>query len=329
MNWMIGGFFEWFCNKIIGGMIWAFGFLANSINSLALHETSLPWVTNLRADVLWVSLTLLGLAISYKALQAYIFWSEGTADPDGSVLVKSILRALIYIGLSGFLATTVFTFGLQLAQVVAASPLMTAAQSTHSITAELTQLPTNLVGLVLGVSVGLLGGVVLMLVAVFQMAIRAAELIVYVVAGPFAALGQLSAGGGAWVGWWTNLVILSLSQAVAILAFKGFIATTQILTASRPLAWVTGTLQGAAGPAASFAGATVPDSLLGGRILLVVLMMIGWMVVAIRGPHLLRQWSYRSGVGGGGMYLASTMGGQHLQAAGKSIGTRVGGFFHV
>ena len=323
MNWLIGGFFEWVINKIIGGMIWGFAFLANSINSLALNETKLPWVQNLRTDMLAVACTLLGLAVAYKALQTYILWGEGTADPDGSVLAKSILRALLYIGVSGFLATAVFTFGLQLAQVVAASPLMDAAQTTHSITSELTQLPTNLLGLVLGVSLAFAGGVALMLVALFQMAIRAAELVVYVVAGPVVALGQLSAGGGTWVGWWTNLVILSLSQAVTILCFKGFVATTQGLTASHAPAWVSGAL-GGAGPAAAFAGATVSDSLIGARVLLVVLFMVGWMVVAIRGPHLLRQWSYRSGVGGAGVYVSQQMA---PAAVRKHLGgTRVGGF---
>lgn len=321
MNWIIGGFFEWIINKVLGFVLWLFAFLANTINSLALHETALPWVQNLRADVLWVSVTLLGLTVAHKALQSYILWGEGTADPDGSVLAKSILRVLVYMGISGFLATATFTFGLQLAQVIAASPLMTAAQATHGLIGELTQLPTNLIGFALGLPLAVLGGVILMVVAMFQMAIRAAELIVYFVASPLVAFGQLNAGGGAWAGWWANLVILSLSQGVVILCFKGFVATTQVLTASHPPAWVNGVL-GGANTAAAFGQAAVADALLPARILLVVLFMVGWMVVAIRGPHMLRQWSYRSGVGGGGMFIS-----QRLMGSQKFLGTRVGAFF--
>jgi hypothetical protein len=39
------------------------------------------------------------------------------------------------------------------------------------------------------------------------------------------------------------------------------------------------------------------------RMIFVVLLMVGWMVVAIRGPHLLRHWIYRTGVSGFGLWV--------------------------
>jgi hypothetical protein len=263
--------------------------------------------------------TLLGLTVAYKALQSYILWGEGTSDPDGSVLAKSVLRVLVYMGISGLLATTTFTFGLELAQVIAASPMMSAAQTTHGLIGEMAMLPSNLIGFDLGLPLAVLGGVLLMVVVMFQMAIRAAELIVYFVASPLVALGQLNSGGGTWTNWWANLVILSLSQGVVILCFKGFVATTQVLTAAKPLPWVSGVL-GSANTAAAFGQAAVADALLPARILLIVLFMIGWMVVAIRGPHLLQQWSYRSGVGGGGMFISQRVGPGMLTKASPRLG---------
>lgn len=332
MNNIIAGFLQWIADRVIGGVLWLAGAIANSIQTLAVQETQLPWVQNLRVDIMVVAFTLLGLAIAYKALQTYILWGEGTSDPDGSVLVKSILRAVVFMGISGFLATAVFTWGIQLAGVIAASPMLSAVQAA-ALAAQPFAQPAPLgvgIGLALALLAGLAAGIVLLLVACFQMAIRAAELIVYVLAAPIVAIGQLNSDGGTWGAWWTNLVILSLSQAVTILSFKGFIGTTQILTATHPPAWVSamlatagsnpaGTLAGNLG-AAVMASAVVPVM----QTLLVILMMVGWMVVAIRGPHMLKQWSYRSGVGGAGMFISQKLG----PRVGKGLlsGTRFGTF---
>jgi hypothetical protein len=134
----------------------------------------------------------LGPLIAYVAVTRYVLWNEGTADLDGTVVTKAILRTIIYVALSGLLATAMFQWGLDLAQVIAA----------------------------------------------IQMAIRAAELVIYVIGTPLVALGQMNADGGTWTAWWTNLVILSLSQAITMLAFKGFVGTTQVLSAAHTPAWL-------------------------------------------------------------------------------------------
>ncbi len=100
---------------------------------------------------------------------------------------------------------------------------------------DLTNFTSVSVGLALGLTLAVDLGVVLLIIA--AMAIRAAELVIYVIAAPLVALGQMNADGGTWTAWWTNLVILSLSQAITILAFKGFVGTTQMLTEHTP-AWL-------------------------------------------------------------------------------------------
>jgi len=68
----------------------------------------------------------------------------------------------------------------------------------------------------------------------------------------------------------------------------------------------------------AMAASTIMSAL---NMVFVVLLMIGWLVVAIRGPHLLKQWSYHSGVGGGMMYV----GGSVVRSGGQKVGNQVGG----
>jgi hypothetical protein len=328
MNAIILGGIEYVASKIIGFLVWLFATVANLMNAAALYQSQLPWVQNLKTDIETVAWTLLGLYIAYIAVTRYILWNEGTADLDGTVLNKAILRTVIYVALSGALATAVFQWGLDLAQVIAASPMIQAAQATNTLVQDLTNFASVSVGLALGLTLAVGLGVVLLLIAAIQMAIRAAELVIYVIGAPLVALGQLNADGGTWTAWWTNLVILSLSQAVTILAFKGFVGTTQVLTAAHTPAWLAQVAQetlpiGGFGPVALGLMETAV------RMIFVVLLMVGWMVVAIRGPHLLRQWSYRTGVSGFGVWVGGNVGKSTLGIVGKKVGGSIGTFLNL
>jgi hypothetical protein len=160
------------------------------------------------------------------------------------------------------------------------------------------------------------------------MAIRAAELVIYVIGAPLVALGQMNADGGTWTAWWTNLVILSLSQAVTILAFKGFVGTTQVLTAAHTPGWLAHVAQ-ATLPIGGFGPVAIGLMETAVRMIFVVLLMVGWMVVAIRGPHLLRQWSYRTGVSGFGVWVGGNVGKSTLGIVGKKVGGSIGTFLNL
>lgn len=325
---------EYLADKVVGAVVWFFASIANAIDGLALLQTQFPWVVNLNHDIEAVAWSLLGVYFAYKAFHAYIMWNEGTADPDGSVLVKSLLRTMIYVGISGFLATAVFRWGLDLAQVIAASPMASTAQLLqnpqhglllylHEAVNTATTTPQAVIGAIFGVILAICGGVILLVVAAIQMAIRAAELVVYVVAAPLVALGQMNPDGGTWSGWWSNLVILSLSQAVTILCFKGFVGTMEWITSPtmpKGLQIVLAAMSagGGLGPAAGI--------WIGYKVLLAAVLMIGWMVVAIRGPHLLKQWAYHSGVGGAMMYVGTRVGPQVLSKT-PLANTKIGAFF--
>lgn len=306
MNSIILGGFEYVANSVVGWMIWLVGVVADGISHLAIIQANLPWVQNVKADTEAVAWTVLALYIAFKAFHAYIMWNEGTADPDGSVLAKSILRTVIYVALSGTVATMVFQFGIGLSGFITGATMLHAAQAFHGVYGNIIAFPGSLVGLVLGFCVALGIGIVLLIIVSIQMAIRAAELVIYVVAAPLVALGQMNPDGGTWASWWMNLVILSLSQAVQMLCFVGLVESTQLLTTPADTKWMLHIVQHMPilAPVA-FPAATAMSAV---NLVFTLSMMIGWLVVAVRGPHLLKQWAYRSGVGGGMIYMGRTVG---------------------
>lgn len=323
MNSIIFGGIDYVVNKIISWIIWIVGIIADGIGHLAITQVNLPWVQNMKTDVEAVAWALLGVYFAYKAFHAYIMWNEGTADPDSSVLMKSLLRTMIYVGLSGFLATAVFQWGLSLAAYLTSTPMLHAAQSFHGFIGNIVALPGTLIGfqLAMGIAVGV--GVVLLIVVSVQMAIRAAELVVYVVAAPLAALGQMNPDGGTWSGWWSSLVILSLSQAVQMLCFVGLVESTQVLTTPADTEWIANMIANMPMTAPVAMSADVAMTAL--NLIFAVLLMIGWLVVAIRGPHLLKQWAYHSGVGGGMMYVGTSVGQNAAGSLAKRFNIGVGG----
>ncbi len=307
-------------NAVVGGLVAAIGLIADGISSLALVQANLPWVQNAKMDIETVTWTILGFYVVYIAFTRYIMWGEGTADPDGSVLFKSILRTAIYVALSGFIATAMFQWGIALSGRITGGTMLSAAQSIHGLLGNATALPGSLIGLAIGLVLAILVGVLLLCVVCFQMAIRAAELVVYVIAAPLVGLGQMQSGGGVWNGWWTNLVILSLSQAVQMLCFVGLVESTQVLTTTTP--WMHAMIK--AGPTVGLPAAAGMAVI---SMVFAIFLIIGWLIVAIRGPHLLKQWSYHSGVGGGMMYVGKSIGGNAL--SGRLKGTRIGTFLKL
>ncbi|MCL6562182.1 MAG: hypothetical protein K6U87_04160 [Firmicutes bacterium] len=276
---------EGFLLQLVQGMLTVLGQVGSFLAVLAAAQLHLPWVATLRVTLESVAWTLLGLDVGYTVLTRYILWSEGTADPDGSILWKGIVRAVLYGGLSAALVPAVFTFGADLAATIAASAITGPVQTLQGWVGQLTHLTAD-AGELLAVALTLAATVAVFVILLVQMAVRAAELVVYYLAAPFVALGQLQPDGGVWNGWWANLVILSLSQAWQVLCLKGATATAADVFA------------GASGQAAGnlIVGLTLEP-----------LLLLGWIIVAIRGPHLLRQWSYRTGVGGAMVWAMQRM----------------------
>jgi hypothetical protein len=281
---IISGLSYFVQHVILDPILTFFGTLLESVATESLKAAELPWVSQAVTVSTEAAGGLLTLYLGYQALTQYILWNEGTADPEGGQLLKGVGRAAMYGAAGTALAYGVFRFGIWLAASYMASPLVGDVQVVHNLWTDIQQLPTIGIGTELFLLFGLVGIAVALVVVSIQMAVRGAELVFFVVAAPLVALGQLNRDGGVWNSWWRSLVVLSLSQAVQWLGLKGMMASTQ------PLLLGQGNLLTGVG--------------------LALLLMIGWVWATIRGPHLLREWSYRTGLAGGATYIATRMAAQ-------------------
>ncbi len=278
---IVSGFSYFVQNTLIDPALQFLSWLFVGISQGALLQAHLPWVSQAVAVSTTVAGGLLFVNLAWRALTEYVLWNEGSSSDATGTLGKGVLRVAIYGAAGTWLAYNVFQFGIWLAGAYMAAPLLGNVQVTHNLATDIASVPNVAVGTILFVLFGVLAVVVVLVIVTLQMAVRAADLVLYIVAAPLVALGQMNRDGGVWSNWWRSLIVLSLSQAVQLLSLKGMLASTQLL--------MTGT-----GSSATTA-----------QMMLVILWMLGWGWVTIRGPHLLQQWSYRTGFAQGGQAIAT------------------------
>lgn len=282
----------WIAGLVLGVVNALLGFLARfmiSAGSTSLALAHQPWVSSTVSVTTAVAGGLLFLALAWKATAEYILWNEGTSSDGGAIFFKGVLRVIIYGSAGTTLAYMTFRFGILFAAALMAAPVHAAANGV-ALLVNVQMVPFDLLVL----SLGELAITISLIVVALTMFVRAAELCIYVVAAPLVALGQFNPQGGIWQLWWKNLVILSLSTAVQWLCLHGMVATVATTMLGTP----------------------------GGPIV-AVMEMAAWAYVAIRGPHLLQQWSYRTGFAAGGSnyfgaFISRTIGsGTRLGAGGR------------
>ena len=288
--------------SVLGACFTWLGHVAVWIGDLGVLQTQLPWVHTAQTTLMALAATVLGVYVAYLALTRWILWNEGTADFDGTVLFKAILRTTLYFGLSGSLVVLVYRFGLDLGWVIMGTSFTAGTHTLQGFLATIEGGTGNAGMLLLGV-LALALAVILLAVIFIETIERAAELVVYLLAAPFVALGQLNPDGGTWSSWWRNLVILSLSQAVQLLCLRGLAGTSQLILL----------LHGSGGTAYSLGTGQVGTEL-------ALLFSIGWLIVGIRGPHVLKEWSYRSGFAGMAGWAGSQTGGNAVRSATSGSG---------
>lgn len=268
----------------------------------ALTLVNMTWVKNTEHVAAGVAVLLLVLRFSWEALYKYVLFNEGTPDTTGSNLWKGLARAVFFMAADAVLVDHVFSWGLGFAYSLASAPLTQSVVVAHglgnSIASATGVIGGSVVFAVLCLVAAVVGGLV---VIMFQMGYRAAELVFYIVSAPIVAVGQVSADGGVWSNWWKGLLVLSLSQAWQDLALKGLIAVSTYPMIGNTSNGITGL---------SIADTTVVHSLLA------MVFGFGFVIVAIRGPHLLKEWAAHTGLGG-------AIGGASSAAANRYIGMKL------
>ena len=267
--------------------------LSAALQSIAhgsLAMANAPWVHSAEAVSAAVAGGILGLYITWKALTEYVLWNEGSGNDATGYWAKALLRVMVYGALGGFLPYAVFSWGIQFGGALMAAPVASSLNPVATLVNGL----TGETGLdVLVIALMLVVVLIALFVVFLQMFIRGAELAIYVIGAPLVALGWINPDGGVWQQWWKGLVILSLSAPVQWLALHGLIATVVVDVGTKPLGAFEAILE-----------------------------MLAWAWVAIRGPHMLQQWAYRSGIAG----MGGTIGGIVIQQGGlQKVKTFIGG----
>lgn len=274
---MIAG---WIASIILNNLVKPFlGMMADAMMStgkLSLALAHQPWVAQAEDVSLAVAGGLLFLNLAYRALAEYVLWNEGSSSDVSGTLIKGVFRAAIYSAAGATIAYLTFKFGFELAAAYMSAPVK-ASVNTLATLVNAVSIGTG--GGVLPLALMILAALIALLWVFLTMYGRAAELAIFVIAAPIVGLGQMNRDGGIWSNWWRSLVVLALSTAVQWLALKGMIATAVTTMFGTP-----------------------------GGTYIATLEILAWVWVAIRGPHLLKEWSYRTGfASGAGMILGTVV----------------------
>ncbi len=249
------------------------------LQTIGITEAQSAFVRHVDGVMEGVAVSLLVLYLAYTGVHEYILWGEGAMDTDGSHVWRGALMASLGIAAASAFTIGIFRWGMDLAGTVAGvhvyqSGLTVTRVFVGLITTEFSGIEVLILLLIYAVTVALL------LVVVLTTAIRAAELAFYTAAAPLFALGLVKRDHGIFKGFYQKLIILAISQAVVIFAVKA--GNAVIANMGHTLTSV----------------ATAP------------LLYLGFLWVALRGPHMLSDMIYHTGVGNNVLIPLGKFGGQ-------------------
>ena len=231
----------------------------------------LPWFGTL----LWSTQGLAAAVLVARfAYEAFLLSSLRAGGESGSFsgLLRRTGAAAVAIPLGPVLAAKAVELGNGLGQLIVSTPLAPPI-STLVTTGGIPSQATTVAFWTVLMAIPTL---ILMILVFIQAAVRSIEFLIIVLAAPLMGLGFLSGGGTADI-WWREVFVIACTEAVQLTGLYIGVA-----------AMVTPTQFG------SGAGFLTPFAALAAL----------W--VAFRAPHLLREFTYHSGLGGAAGSLAQT-----------------------
>lgn len=261
-------------DALINESVSALGLILTAFMGASLTYLQSSWVQSTVHVSQAVAGSLLGLKVASEAARVYVLHQSGdpSADPGG-LLRRAAIAAGVIAG-APWLVEYTYSFGTAVAVAIAGGGVVI---DPAMILDTLRNQPSLLAQALLFWPLLVILGLVLMLIVAIQAAIRAVELGVLAVIGPFMAVGLTAETEGVWGGWWRSLVVLSMTQAVQVFLLMG-------------------------------AGAALMAAPLG----LNILMLIAVMWVAVKTPAALKEFAYHTGLGGAAGSAGQMVGGAML-----------------
>lgn len=314
---LVTGFSYFVTQSLLQPALGTIAAVLNKFAALAEQQVRLPWVHGVEAVTTTAAVSLMGLAFAWKIFQGWVAAPDGSGRSVTQELVIPLIKAAAWMAAGGFIAFHAFAWGVDLMSAIMAAPLLANVHLVQGTVAYLGSLGSVSIGtllfLILWCVVITLGMVLFLL----KFAVYSVELVFFEVSAPLVALGWIGdpRSGGVWSGWWRSLLIMVANLAVMAVALKGVLMTAQLFQVGSLVAHVghhvvycTPVQMGRWGPI----GCTPPPvggvgTNHAGGVAALPLDLLFWLCLAlawlwvglIRGPHMIHEWAYHSGIGGG------------------------------
>ena len=260
---LLGGISAFLSRILIDIVAFAGGLIANE-HEMAVNILDSAFVINLTHNTQIIAGFLLAIKLAVDVTRQYIMFASG----DGDVSPLKTIRRTIYAGamIAGgpWIAREVFTWGAQLAIMIAQTPV--AAQINpfeNIINAMLLRTVVNF-----AVVIVVMFALIFYFIVLIQTVIRAVELAFISISAPIMAVGLTDQNEGIWATWWREMVVLSMAQAVQMFFLTGF------FSAMVAIAHLEADLH-----------------------LSSLILPIAWLYVAFKSPAMLKQYAHHTGVG--------------------------------
>lgn len=260
--------------------------------NLALHNQATQQALSIMVPI---ALVVLLLRMLYGIMHDYMVWDSAGTNTTPTNIVRGATLAVVGIAISSLLVQSVWGFFAGVSSDLAGFGVYShVAVILNGAIASVVAAGTGL-GIVMFIIVMIEYGValIILLIAVFQTFVRIADLALYLVAGPLAAIGLINKNQGSWAGWWKGILVLAGSQTAQLFLIKfGFSALAGM------------------GIVASKAGVV---HIAAGSMFTGPLLMIGALLASLKGADFVKQMGgYSTGVGG----MASQHGGRMFSSGG-------------
>lgn len=162
----------------------------------------------------------LAAKVTYEAYMTYVARLDGDPDADPMGLLLRTIRAAVVISAIPWIVRQVYKLGSNLALEVAHLPGLNPADRASELQSQVSAVVNTMTNFIFFAFLAVVIGVILTVIILIQVAIRAAELAIAVVAGSFMALGLTNEESQAFSVWMRNLLALCLTQATQLFLLK-------------------------------------------------------------------------------------------------------------
>ena len=202
------------------------GLQANALKYADSHATH-----HVLTIIIPVALVMLMVRMLYGIVHDYMIHDSAGINTTPTQILKGAALAACGMAASSLLVRAVWDFFAQISLAIAGLGLYSHGASilNGAIAAVIANFgPAGGIELIL-VLFEYGAAIIILFIAVIQTFVRIADLALYLMTGPLAAIGLVSRTQGAWAGWWKGLIVLAGSQTAQLaMIYFGFGAMTSM-----------------------------------------------------------------------------------------------------